>query len=62
MLIGGDFNAKVWKSLNRDCNQDPCLGKHSRRRRNESGQSLADWCNIHIDSFATQRSNILVGT
>ena len=47
ILIGGDFNGKVGKSLNSDGNQDPCLGRHSKGRRNESGQSLAGWCNIH---------------
>ena len=47
ILIGGDFSAKVGKSRNSDSNQDPCLGRYSKGRRNESGRSLADWYNIH---------------
>ena len=47
ILLGSDFNAKVWKSLNNDSNQDPCLERHSKGGTNEIGQSLVDWCNIH---------------
>ena len=43
ILIAGDFNAKVGKSKD----MEMCLGKYSRGIRNNSGQSLIDFCNIH---------------
>ena len=43
ILIGSDFNVKVGKSLNSDSKQDLRLGRQSKGRRNQSGQSLVDW-------------------
>lgn len=43
VLIAGDFNAKVGK---RSGNEE-CLGRYSRGKRNNSGQTLVDFCNIH---------------
>ena len=43
ILIGSDFNVKVGKSLNSDSKQDLRLGRPSKGRRNQSGQSLVDW-------------------
>ena len=43
ILIAGDFNAKVGKSKDSEI----CLGKYSRGTRNNTGQSLIDFCNIH---------------
>ena len=42
LLLAGDFNAKVGISKGEEC-----LGSCSRGRRNASGQSLVDFCNIH---------------
>ena len=47
ILIGGDFNTKVGKSLNSNSHQDPCIGRYSKGKTNKSGQLLEDWCNIH---------------
>ena len=50
LLIAGDFNAKVGKKKN-----EPCLGKHSRGERNNSGQTLVDFCILH-DLFIANSS------
>ena len=44
MFIAGDFNAKVGKKSNIPT---PCLGRYSRGRRNASGESLIEFCNIN---------------
>ena len=41
LLIAGDFNAKVGKSIG----NEPCLGSFSRGRKNNNGQALIDFCN-----------------
>ena len=43
VLIAGDFNAKVGKHSGNEA----CLGQYSRGKRNNSGQLLIDFCNIH---------------
>ena len=43
VLIAGDFNAKVGKRYG----SEVCLGRYSRGKRNNSGQVLIDFCNIH---------------
>ena len=49
VLLAGDWNAKVGKSVNP---YDTCLGKYSRGIRNNSGQLLIDFC-ITNDLFIT---------
>ena len=43
LLLGGDFNAKIGKSLIKE----PCVGRFSRGKRNASGQNLIDFCTTH---------------
>ena len=43
ILIAGDFNAKVGKTKD----NETCLGKYSRGIRNNTGQSLIDFCNVN---------------
>ena len=43
MYYAGDFNAKVVKN-NTNIN---CLGKYSRGKRNASGETLIDFCEIN---------------
>eukprot|EP00794_Sanderia_malayensis_P021165 gene21165-23243_t len=43
VLIASDFNAKIGKRSG----IETCLGKYSRGKRNNSGQTLVDFCNIH---------------
>ena len=52
-LIAGDFNAKVGKSTN----EEQCLGKYSKGKRNESGQIFIDFCeknNLFVCNSAFQ--------
>ena len=42
-MIAGDFNAKAGKRSGNEA----CLGRYSRGKRNNSGQTLIDFCNIH---------------
>jgi len=43
VLISGDFNAKVGT---RQSDNELCIGSHGRGRRNISGQSLIDFCEL----------------
>ena len=54
LLIAGDFYAKVGKSKD----SEMCLGKYSRGTRNNTGQSLIDFCIIHQLLYPTVHSNI----
>lgn len=43
LLLCGDFNAKIGKSKIKE----PCVGRYSRGFRNDSGQSLINFCATH---------------
>ena len=43
LLMGGDFNAKIGMRTQ----DDRCLGRYSRGRRNVSGQQLVEFCDAH---------------
>ena len=44
MMIGGDFNAKIGKQPEDD---ELCMGRFSRGKRNKAGQQLVDFCNMN---------------